>query len=118
LHPGLLQAARLGDVGLFVETGEQFHHDGDLLARPRRPDQRLDDGRIGTGAVKSLLDCHHLRVVRRLADQLDHRAEGFIRLVQQDVVLADGLENIVLVSRQDAWAGRRQRADISGQDGR
>ena len=89
-----LEARRPVDVRLLVEARHELDDHGDLLAGARRVDERLHDHRIRAGAVHRLLDRDHLRIARRLADELDHRRERLERAVQQDVVLADDVEEL------------------------
>ena len=94
---------RLGpdDVVLLVEARLQLHEDGDLLAVLGRADERRDDRRFGPGPVERHLDRERLRVVRRPLDHLDDRAEGVVRVVEEDVAGAD--------RREDRGVGRGRR---------
>jgi hypothetical protein len=62
---------------------------GDLLAVARGLLQGFDDRRIAAGAVERQLDSHHVLIFGCLTDEIDHRHEGFIRVVKDDVLFAD-----------------------------
>ena len=70
LGAGALQVARPADVRGLVEARLELDQGGNRLARLRRLDQRIDDGRIVAGAIERLLDRDHVRVPRRLAQEL------------------------------------------------
>ena len=75
LGAGLLQPFSPVDVRLLVEAREQLDDHRDFLAALRRLDQRFHQHRIHSGAIDGLLDRDHVRIVDRLADELDHRLE-------------------------------------------
>ena len=108
---GLLQAAGQLQVGLFVKACAQLDHHGHFLAITGGIDQRVDDLGVGAGAVQGLLDRQHIRVLRRLTQQVDHRAKGLVRVLQQDVLLADRLEQVV-GARQDARQPRAEGREL------
>ena len=56
-----------------------------------------DDRAILRGPVEGLLDRQHIGVARGLADELHHHVEAFERVVDQDVLLADGGETVAAV---------------------
>ena len=87
LHARFLQAARPANVGRFVEARLELHHDGDFLFR-RRLHQRAHDRRILAGAVERLLDGKHVGILRRAFDEANDRRIGIVRVMQQDVALA------------------------------
>ena len=97
---GRLQTAGQLQVGLFVEPRAQFDHRGDFLAVTRRIHQRIDDFRVGAGAVQGLAHRQYVRVLGGLAQQVDHRGERLERVQQQDVLLADHAENVLAVLQQ------------------
>ncbi len=105
----LLQPRGPVDVGLLVEARHELDHHRHFLAVARGVDQRLHDHRVGPGAVHGLLDRHHQRILRGLADQLDHRREGLERPVQQHVALADGLEEVASLGERLGQALREGR---------
>ncbi len=106
---GLLQAAGQLQVGFLVKARPQLDHHGHFLAVTGGIDQRVDDLGVGPGAVQRLLDRQHVRVLRGLTQQVDHRAEGLVGMLQQDVLLADRLEQVV---------GARQHAREARTEGR
>ncbi|MNK86641.1 hypothetical protein D3C87_1065580 [compost metagenome] len=83
------------DIGFFVETRHQFHDDGHFLAHLRRRDQRLHQVRVHARAVDRLLDGDDGRIVGGAADEVDHRLERLVGMVQQDVVLAQRGKDVV-----------------------
>ena len=92
-----LQRTREIEVGFLVEARLEFDHRGDRFARFRRRDERLDDGRFVGRAVKRLLYRQHVRVGRRLFEELHHHVETLIGVVNDDVLVADCRETIVVV---------------------
>ncbi len=88
LHAGFLQARGETDVGLLVEARPQLDHHGDVLAVARGFHQQVDQRGVVAGAVQRLLDGQHGRVVRGLAQQIHHRGEDSVGVMQQHVALA------------------------------
>ena len=69
-----------------------------LLALFGGVDQRGHDRRITGRPVQGHLDAHDLRIGRGLGDEhLDRVGERLVRVVQEDVVLSDGREDIAHV---------------------
>jgi hypothetical protein len=56
--------------------------------------QGVDDRVVDGGPIERLLDRQDLRVVRRLLDELHDRVVRLVRVVDQDVSLADGGEDV------------------------
>jgi hypothetical protein len=56
-------------------------------------DQSFDNGRILADAVKCLFDGNDVLIARGLAKQFDDRCERFERLMKQDVLRANGIED-------------------------
>ena len=94
LHAGALQVARPADVGLLVEARLQLDQRRHRLAGLGRIDQRAHDRAVVRGAVERLLDRHDVRIDRRLAQELHHDVEGFVGVVDDDVLLADRREAV------------------------
>ena len=94
LHAGALEVARPADVGFLVEARLELDQRGDRLAGFRRLGQRLDDRRVGRGAVERLLDRDDVRIARRLIEELHHHVEGFVRVMDDQVLLADRREAV------------------------
>ena len=110
LHAGAFQVARPFDVGGFVETGLEFDQRGDRLARLRRLDQGADDGAVVAGAIERLLDRHHIRIGRGLAQELHHRVEALERMMDDKVLLADGGETVAAMVADALGKARDYRA--------
>ena len=97
LHAGALEIARPADIGLFVEARLELDQRGHRFTGFRRLDQRLDDRRFRRGAVERLLDRHHIGIARRLLQELHHHVERLVRMVDDEVLLADGGEAVAAV---------------------
>ena len=91
------EIARPFDVGLLVEAGLQLDHDGDRLAGLGRVLQRLDDRRALRCAVERPFDRHDVGIGGRLFQELQHDVERLVRVMDDDVLLADGGEAIALM---------------------
>ena len=89
---GLLELLRPLDVVRFVEAGFELDEGGDLLLVARGLDEGAHDRRVAARAVEILLDGDHLGIARRLLDEVDHRGERVIGVVEQHVLLANHLE--------------------------
>ena len=74
--------------------GAQLDHGGDGLAGLGGLDEGLHDGAVAAGAVEGLLDGDHVGVRRGLAEELDHDVEALERVVDDDVLGADGGEAV------------------------
>jgi hypothetical protein len=61
LHAGALEIARPADVGFLVEARLELDQRGDGLAGLGGFGERLDDRRVGLGAIERLLDRDHVR---------------------------------------------------------
>ena len=66
-------------------------------------------GELIAGAVQRLLDRQHARVGGRLAQQVHHRTEAAIRMVQQHVALADDREQVGGADQARRQPGRERR---------
>ena len=82
------------DVRLLVEACAQLDDHGHVLAGIGRGHERIDQRRIVAGAVERLLDGQHLRVGRRLPQEVHHRRKALVGMVEQDVFLAYAGEEI------------------------
>src|SRR5258708_680307 len=69
------------------------------------PGQRGDDRVVFRRAVERLLDRQDLRVLGGLLDELDHRAERLVGVVDQDVLLADRREDVGPVRQESGHLG-------------
>ena len=95
VHAHLFQRLRPVDVGLLVEAGFQLEHADDLLAALRGPDQGADERRVVAGPVDGQLDGEHIGITAGLGDEPLHRGrEGVVRMVDQNVALADDAEHV------------------------
>ena len=97
LRAGPFKVARPLDVGFLVETGlelDQRHH---RLAGLRGLGESRNDGAVARGAVERLLDRHHVRIGGGLADELHHHVERLVRVVDDQILLADGGEAVAAV---------------------
>ncbi len=97
LRAGALQVARPADIGLLVETRLQLDQSRDRFAGFRRLDQGADDGAVGRGAIERLLDRHDIGVARRLHQELHHHVEGFVGVVDDEILLLDGQETVAAI---------------------
>ena len=89
VHAGPLHLPGPADVVGLVEPGLELHQRRHMLARLGRCHQGPRDRRIAAGAVERLLDGQHPGIVGRLGDELDHRIERLVGMVEQDVALGD-----------------------------
>ena len=115
VHAGAFELEGPGDVGVLVEARLDLDQRQHLLAGVGRVDQRVDDRRVGAGAVQRLLDGQHARVGGRLGEErLHRRGERIVGVVQQDVALADRGEDVLCAARFDfgdlTVRGRDERA--------
>ena len=92
-----LQIARPADVGRLVETRLQFDERGDGFARLRRLDQRPHDGAVGRCAIQRLLDRDDVGIVRGLVKKLHDDIEGFVRVMDAEVLLPDRRQAIAAI---------------------
>src|ERR1043166_1921049 len=104
--------ARPFDVGRFVEAGLELDHGGDRLARLRRLDQRLDDRRILGGSIERLLAGDHVRIERRLPEELHHHIEALERMMDDDILGADRGETIAAMVADALGKAREIRFEL------
>ncbi len=95
------------DVRLLVEARLQFDDDGHFLAAPRCLFEDVDHHRADAGPVQRHADRRNLRIGGRLAQELDHRLEALIGMVDQQVALLYRLEQVGALS-QLARPGRHE----------
>ena len=103
-----LQHLRPDDIVFLIEAGLQLYKDGNLLAVLCCLSQSCDDRRIAADTVKGLLDGQNVRVLRCLLDEIHHRIESHIRMMEEDIPSPDLGENIVVVHH------RRYRLGLVG----
>ena len=116
VHAHFFQLGGPVDVGLFVEAGHQLQHDGDFLAGAGGFHQRFHQHRIGAGAVDGLLDGHDLRVACGAAQEVLHRIEGFVGVVQQHVAGGNHAEQVVLLQGGGLAGGERREEQVGALD--
>ena len=94
VHSFALERLRPADVALFVEARLELDEGGDLLAVGRRLHECVDHGGVAADAVERRLDGEHVGVLGGRADEVDHGVERVVGVVQQDVAVADGGEDV------------------------
>ena len=92
LHAGVFHAARPADVGGLVEAGHQLDDQRGFLGGGGLG-ERLEHGRVLAGAVEGLLHGDDGGVFGALLDEVDDRVVGVVGVVEQDVVLAQLVED-------------------------
>ena len=97
LRTGAFEIARPADVGGLVETRLEFDEGGHRLAGFRRLDEGAHDRTVGGGAIKRLLDRDDIGIGRRLVEELHHDIEGFIRVVDDEILLFDRKKTIAAI---------------------
>ena len=97
----LLQRARPADVRALVAARLQLDHAHRLLAALGRADQGGHERRVVRRAVHGHLDREDVGVLDGLADEaLDGGRPRVVRVVHEDVALADDLEHVDAVGRR------------------
>ena len=91
----LLERPRPDDVRLLVEPRLQLDDRGNLLTGLGRARERLHDWRVSAGSVQRLLYRQHVGIVGGARDELDHGVERLVRLLEEDIPLADGVEDVL-----------------------
>ena len=94
MDTGFRQTARPVNVCLFVEACLQLNHHGHFFAVVRRMDHRIDDAGIFCHTVDVDFDRQYVRVERSLTQQFQHVFKRMIRIVEQDIALANGVETV------------------------
>ena len=97
LHAGALEVAGPADVGLLVEPRLEFDQRGHRLSGLGRFRQRPHDRRVVRGAVQRLFDRDHVGVAGALLQELDDDVEGFIGVMDDQILLPDRREDIATV---------------------
>src|SRR5918997_5574070 len=102
-----LQPARPADVRLLVEARLQFHEHGDLRLLIASVRERLYYRGVRPNPVESLLYRQNVRVGGGSPDELDHRGEGIVGMVEKYVAIPDrrgnrtGAPDLVRDARRD-----------------
>ena len=97
MHAGLFELLGPFEVGQFIETRHHFDHHGHAFAGLASLPQRLHDGRFFRCPVERPLDRDHIRIGRGLPQILQNDIEGFIGVMDDDVLCGYRREAIVVV---------------------
>src|SRR6202047_2553757 len=97
LRAGAFEIARPANVGGLVEARLELDEGGHRLAGFRRLDQGAHDRTVGGGAIERLLNRDDLGIGRRLIEELDHHVEGFVRVVDDEILLFDREETVAAI---------------------
>src|SRR4051812_15210098 len=109
VHARVLELPRPFDVVRFVESGLELDDDGDLLATLGGAYQRRDERRVTRRPIERELDGEHVLVRRCLLEEsLDGRRERVERIMHEQIVLADRLEDVYRFAKLH-WNHRRER---------
>ena len=108
--PGLLQHAGLVDVVFLVEPGLQLDQGRHLLAVFGARASAVMIGLASAVRYSVSLMASDLRILRRLLDELDDRAERLVGMMDEDVVVADGREDVVPLGQCAPASGARREA--------
>ena len=111
VDPGALEISGPAEVPLLVETCLELHEGGDRLAGVRRRRERGHDGGVLARAVQGLLDGDHVRVGRRLAQELDHHVELLVRVVDDELALANRREAVAVGVADPPGGARGERGE-------
>ena len=84
------------DVVGLVEPCLELDDDGDPLAVPRSVDERVNYLAVLRDSVDVDLDGGDGRIIGCLAEQLGEVLEAVVRIVQENVALADGIEYVLV----------------------
>ncbi len=82
------------------QTGLQFHENQYLFAAPGRRGQMSDDRRLAADPVQRLFDGQNIRILGSLANQLNHRIERLVRVVQKDIRPSDRRKQVAFSQRR------------------
>src|SRR6516165_5440211 len=96
---GLLEHPGPFDVGSLLKARLKLDHDSHLFPALRCFCQRFYDGRISARSIERLLDRHHMRVFRRLPDEIENRLKTIVRMMQKDRLRSDLRENVLSARR-------------------
>ena len=102
------------DVVFFVKAGFQLYQNCYLFAVFRRFNQRSDDRRVAADTIQGLLNSKNIFVRGSLSDEIYHRLEGFIRVVNHPVFLLNDVKKIVAVGKVGARIHRHHRCKAHG----
>lgn len=94
-------------VGL-IEAGFEFDQNRDLFFIAGGGDEGVEEGGVAAGAVESHLNGENLGIGRGLFEERDDGLKTFVGMMEEDVVLPDGIEG--------AGGGCERRGDGGGEE--
>ena len=107
VHAGLLELAGPLDVVGLVEAGLELDQGGDLLAVLRGLHEGVDDRGVAAGAIQRLFDGENAGIAGGLLHEGHDRIEGIVGVVEEDVALVEGGEDVL--------PGEGNRARVRGE---
>ena len=103
LDSGIFQIAGPADIAVLVEARFQFDHRGYFFFLRGR-DESGNDQRMLVGTIQRLFDRKHARVLGRRFDERNHGIVGIEGMMQQDVMTAKFLEQILRLGGEPEFA--------------
>ena len=94
VHAVFFKAPRPLDIVRLIEARAQLDDGRDLLPVVHGIFQRTDDARVAARAIQGLFDGQHVRIRRRLLQKIHDAVEILVGMMQQDIALANGREQI------------------------
>src|SRR6516225_4855825 len=91
-----LEITRPTNVSCLIKAGLQLDNSGDGLATVSGFLKSLHNRAVDRCAIECPLDRHHIRVGRGLAQQLQHHIKGFIGMMNDNILLADGSKAVAV----------------------
>ncbi len=82
------------NIGFLIKAGFKFNQRGDGFSGFRRFNQSLNYRRVRGSPIQSVLDCYHIGICGCLTKELHHHIEAFIRMMNDKILHADGIEDI------------------------
>ncbi len=104
-----LHGSRPFDVAFLIEARLQFHDHRHLLAVLYGFKQRLDNGRVAAQPIQRHLDGQDVRIARGAPQKFHHRLKRLVRMMQQLVLLADQIEDVVFLGHEARRGIRQER---------
>src|SRR5215813_9368338 len=92
------ETSRPLDVAFLVKASFQLNQRGNLFPLFRRIDQSFYDWRISTGAIQADLDCYYVGIRSCRADEICDSAIRRVGMMQQNILLPDGRENVLTIT--------------------
>ena len=109
LHAFIFQRARPLDVRCLVKTCGQFQHGRNFVLRGRRGNQRIDDRRLAVVPVGCVVPRDYAGIAGRARNEIDDRIKRIVRMVQQDIALAQFGKDVVGVRRQTQFPSNQRK---------